>query len=172
MNSPTRRAFHHAIGLAAALALAVPSAAANQKSTTSTGDQLENAASDLVNKPLEDANLKQPKIPPVLAKAAAAPYSMAGINTCAQFKAEIASLTAVLGPDVDSPDLKGAGESSTEKMLTMTTDAATSLIPFMGVIRAVSGSNAAKKKFAVAILGGSIRRAYLKGTARGRGCTI
>jgi hypothetical protein len=56
---------------------------------------------DAVAAPLEDLNLKQKGIPPVLARAVASPYDVEGLTRCEPIAAEIGRLDAALGPDLD-----------------------------------------------------------------------
>lgn len=132
------------------------------------GDTMENIGT----KPLKDLNIIQPKVAPEVERIMAAPYALTGIKTCAQFKTAIGKLTAVLGPDVDSPQTQQADKSPAEVALSLGESAAGSIIPFSGVIRRLSGAEAKQKYAQAAIYAGSVRRAYLKGTARAKGCKV
>ena len=135
-------------------------------------DKVGDAAENIIKKPLEDANISKKEIPPILVRATKSPYSLAGIKKCADFKTQIKALTTVLGPDIDSPRLAGKGAISTEKVLDTAQDVIGSLIPYGGVVRALSGANDTRKKAIAAVLAGSIRRAYLKGWAGAKGCKL
>jgi hypothetical protein len=100
----------------------------------------------------------------------AEPYSLKGLNGCADYAAAIKRLTAVLGPDVDSPEARAASGTSTEFVLGAAESVVSGLIPGMGIIRRVSGAAAAQRRAEAAVLAGQLRRAFLKGRASGRGC--
>lgn len=167
--------------LAALLASSVSTAAqtAAEKPATSpdpaersgldkVGDTMENVAT----KPLKDLNIIKAKVAPEVERIMAAPYEITGIKTCAQFKAAVTELTAVLGPDVDAPEFQKKAKSPAEQALSLGESAAGSLIPFSGVIRRLSGAEHKQNYAKAAIYAGSVRRAYLKGTARAKGCKI
>jgi hypothetical protein len=157
-----------ALGLTAALYLAGPAAAQKEDKPI---DKVGDTAEKIVEKPLKDLNLIKDEIPPKLLEVMNAPYSTAGLKTCAEFKSEIDKLTAVLGPDVDAVKKK-AGESAAETMLGAAQSVAGGLIPGSGLIRKLSGAEKAEEKAKAAVLAGSLRRAYLKGSARAKGCKI
>ena len=123
-------------------------------------------------KPLKDLNLIQPKIDPAIQRIMAAPYSLQGLKTCNQYRTAVAGLTVVLGPDVDAAENQHKDKSPAEQALSLGESAAGSLIPFSGVIRRLSGAEAKQNYAKAAIFAGSLRRAYLKGTARAKGCKL
>lgn len=128
-------------------------------------------AENIVTKPFKDANIVKDEIPPILAGASRAPYSLSGLKTCQQFSAEVARLDAVLGPDVDKVQPK-KGESVGDLALSGVESVAGSLIPGSGLIRKVTGAEAHDNKVKAAVYAGGLRRAYLKGSARAKGCKI
>jgi hypothetical protein len=128
-------------------------------------------AENIATKPLKDANVIKTEIPPKLLSIMAQPYSLAGLKTCADFGREIAELTKLLGPDVDSVQPK-KGASASETALAEMENVAGRLVPASGLIRKVSGAEAQQKKAKAAVYAGSLRRAYLKGTARAKGCKV
>ena len=132
------------------------------------GDTVENIGS----KPFKDLNIIQPVISPDVERIMAAPYALTGLRTCAQFKSSIAKLTAVLGPDVDSVQAREQKQTPAEFALGLGESAAGNIIPFSGIIRRISGAEAKQKYAAAAIYAGSVRRAYLKGSARAKGCKV
>jgi hypothetical protein len=140
-------------------------AAAQEKPIDKIGNTVENIA----EKPLRDLNLMKDEIPPKLLSVMERPYSLDGMRTCRQFNAEIGQLTAVLGPDVDAVKPK-KGETAAETMLGAAESVAGGIIPGSGLIRKLSGAEKAAEKAKAAVLAGSLRRAYLKGTARAKGC--
>jgi hypothetical protein len=169
MNSMWRH-----VGLIAALAIGAP-ALAQAPATEPPRTDLEKVGDTMENigaKPLKDLNIIKPKVSPEIERVMAAPYALTGIKSCAQFKAAISKLTAVLGPDVDSTQAKKQDQTPAEFALGLGESAAGSLIPFSGIIRKISGAEAKQKYAQAAIYAGSVRRAYLKGTARARGCKV
>ncbi|GGE18062.1 hypothetical protein GCM10011529_25720 [Polymorphobacter glacialis] len=162
--------------LVAAPLLVLASAAAGQQTNPpkersgidKVGDTVENIGA----KPLKDMNIIKDKVDPRIEAAMEEPYSLKGIKTCAQFKTAITTLTGVLGPDVDSPQAQRKDQTPAEFALSLGESAAGSIIPFMGVVRKISGADARQKYAQAAIYAGSVRRAYLKGTARQKGCKI
>jgi hypothetical protein len=158
-----------AAALTAATALAqVPPSEAPQRDIDKIGDTMENIGT----KPLKDFNLIKPEIDEGLERIMDEPYSLAGIRTCSQFNAAIGRLTYVLGPDVDSPGFKKKAKTPAEQALSLGESAAGSIIPFSGVIRRLTGAEAKQNYAKAVIYAGSVRRAYLKGTARQKGCKI
>ncbi len=137
----------------------------------STIEQVGKSAGNMVEKPLKDANLIKDEIPSELLEIMDKPYSMVGLRTCAQFKAEIGKFDTLLGPDVDAVQSK-KGQSATETMLGAAESVVGSLIPGTGLIRKLSGAEKAEEKAKAAILAGSLRRAYIKGHASAKGCRI
>ena len=147
----------------------VPVPASNEQSgLDKVGDTMEN----VVTKPLKDLNIIKAKVAPAMERIMAEPYALTGIKTCVQFRSAIADLTTVLGPDVDSPEFQKKAKSPAEQALSLGESAAGSLVPFSGVIRRLSGAEAKQNYAKAAIYAGSVRRAYLKGTARGKGCKV
>ncbi|MBB4613632.1 hypothetical protein [Novosphingobium taihuense] len=124
-------------------------------------------AGDVVTKPLSDFNIKKDEVPDVLVAARNKPYDMSGLKKCPAIAAEVTKLDAVLGDDIDVARDDG---NSTIKMGNIAKSLVSSLIPFGGVIREISGANAQQRKWNEAIYAGSVRRAYLKGMGEQRGC--
>ncbi|WP_306251844.1 hypothetical protein [Parvularcula sp. IMCC14364] len=121
--------------------------------------------------PLYDFNIKRDEIPKPLASIENV-YAPPEEPSCLNMKAEVALLSAVLGPDTV---INADGEE--ENVLTLDPSGAiesavTSLIPFNDIIRHLSGANGHKKKIAQAYFKGQMRRAYLKGWAAEHGCAI
>jgi hypothetical protein len=136
-----------------------------------TAEQVGKSAENIVTKPLKDANILKAEIPPKLQAIMNDPYSLKGLSTCAQFSAEIAQLTKMLGPDVDAVKPKG-GDSASEMVLGQIEKTASGLIPGSSIIRKVSGAEEQANKAKAAVYAGSLRRAYLKGAAKAKGCKI
>lgn len=124
-------------------------------------------AGDVVTTPLSDLNIKKDEVPELLVRARDKPYDLSGLSRCPAIGAEVAKLDAVLGDDIDIARDDG---NSTIKMGNIAKSVVSSLIPFGGVIREISGANAQQRKWNEAIYAGSVRRAFLKGVGQQRGC--
>lgn len=130
-------------------------------------DSVGEAAVDAVTQPLSDFNLRSKDIPLILQIAQAAPYDLESIDGCLSLDAEIARLEEVLGPDADGPAGK---EGLVNKGLQLGGNVLGGFIPFRGLIRQISGANAARAKWEAAIYAGVARRSFLKGYAKGVKC--
>jgi hypothetical protein len=162
---------HCRLALVAAIAsLAVPATA--QTSPRSTAEQAADSASRVATQPLRDLNISGGGISPELEAIMKEPYSLKGLSGCADYQREIARITKLIGPDVDSPEARAASVSSTEFVLGAAESAATSLIPGRSIIRQLSGATAAEKRARAATLAASLRRAFLKGRASGLNCKV
>jgi hypothetical protein len=180
---PTRWGALRALGTLAALLLATAGLAsgcatrmttAAGRASAGRGDQLEQAAAS----PLNDLNLVQIEIPPVLLAAKAQPYATPARLDCAPLLAEVMTLDAALGPDVDAPPPPSKDSSVADTGAQVVGDAAVTafrnavenLVPFRGWVRRLSGANEHERDVAAALAAGTARRAYLKGLMRARGC--
>lgn len=154
------------IGVAAlVLAAAAPAQTPNQDSG-STGDR----ARRIATQPARDLGVQRTTIPPVLERASADPYGLAGLGTCARLSAAIVELNSSLGPDLDAevPGRRGsrAGQAAEAGGRALVD----SVIPFRGVVREVSGSAGAERRLQAAVDAGLARRGFLRGVHRARGC--
>ena len=123
-----------------------------------------------VTQPAKDLNLKQDEIPPRLLEIQKAPYDLTGIRGCRAITTEIASLRPMLGPDVnESPKLSRA-EKRERGVSRVAGGMLGSFVPFRGVLREVTGANAAEQRYLKAMSAGFARRSFLKGIAVGQGC--
>jgi hypothetical protein len=153
------------IHLLVALALTSPAALLAQKHKDTTARE----AGRIVSQPARDVGVAKTKVPPVLARAAEAPYSRTGTANCAQIAAGIRELDGALGPDFgEAAPVTGtkagqiarvAGEAVVD-----------SVIPFRGLVREVSGAGAAQRRLQAATYAGLTRRGFLRGIAQARGC--
>ncbi len=157
--------------IAATLLPIAVAGAAQDKPKSGTGKMLD-TGQNIVEKPLRDLNIIKPEVAPEVERIMAAPYDLSGMKTCAQYKAAVTKLTAVLGPDVDSPQMQKQDKSPAEVALGLGESAAGGIIPFSGVIRRLSGAEARQNYAKAVIYAGSVRRAYIKGMARAKGCRI
>jgi len=131
-------------------------------------------AGDIAGKPLDDLNLRKDKdkIAPALEAASANPYAVPGQGRCAILNREVASLDAALGPDIDASTSSSTKQKRDRAVGGTARSVVGSLIPFDGVVRLISGANAADAHRALYLYAGSVRRAFLKGYARAKGCRI
>jgi hypothetical protein len=131
--------------------------------------EFERRAEALTRQPIKDVGLLREEAPALLKEAQKAPYSLKGLQSCAQLNKAIADLTAILGPDIDTVDETGAPLS-----MRLADEAAKgavgALIPFRGLVREVSGAAGNDRKLRAASTTGIARRAYLKGVRTSRGC--
>jgi len=143
-----------------------------QSKKINDGDRALNTMENIATKPLKDMNIVKKKIAPALEAMMAEPYSMKGLRTCRQIITEVRKIDDMIGPDVDSPEAMQAARKQTpaEFAFGATEAIAGSLIPFTGLVRFVSGAQKRERYAQAAVFAGSVRRAYLKGTARNRGC--
>ena len=92
-------------------------AAAQTPPPRSTAEQAADSASRVATQPLRDLNISGGGISPELEAIMKEPYSLKGLRGCADYQREIARITKLVGPDVDSPEARGASVSSTEFVL-------------------------------------------------------
>lgn len=153
-------------------ALAAVSATAQVPQPETKSNTVGGTVKNIGEKPLKDFNLMKPKVPPLLLSIRARPYALDGLTRCASFKSAIRELDGVLGPDVDSTQALKRGDKNAEFALGATQDFAGSIIPGGGLIRRITGADKEAKAAQAAYYAGGVRRAYLKGTARARGCRV
>ncbi len=128
-------------------------------------------AGKIAARPVHDVGIDNKKVPPVLARAQQAPYSMQGAGNCAQIGASLRALNAVLGPDFGTAT--AVSGNSAGKIAKVAGEAVVdSVIPFRGLVREVSGAAAAQRKMQAATYAGLARRGFLRGLARAKGCRI
>jgi hypothetical protein len=133
------------------------------------GQQQHDSVGREVTEPLRDTRITKTKIPPVLARAASAPYSSVDTQSCATIAAAVRRLDGALGPDVDVPGQK-KGEGSAVAAVAART-AVNALIPGLGLVRVITGADKEQRRAEAAVYAGSTRRAYLKGIGLARNCT-
>lgn len=133
------------------------------------GDALGRAAT----RPLRDLNIVKPKVAPDLAAIMADPYDLSGLRNCRRFNAEVNRMTTLVGPDVDDPALAGKkGRTPAESLFDGAESITGNLIPGQGLLRAITGANKSARQAAAARLAGQLRRSYLKGVMKARGCRL
>lgn len=139
--------------------------------------QQKDTVRDAVAAPLEDLNLKQTVIPPVLTRAVEVPYDLAGLTRCEGVAAEIGRLDAALGPDLDeapAPDQRSRGKKVADAAYGAGVGEVRSttqhVLPFRGWIRKVTGAARHDRAVQAAIQAGGVRRGYLKGVGMRMNC--
>jgi len=123
-------------------------------------------ARDVAETPLRDVNVAKTKIPPVLERAVAAPYALAGLSTCGRIAAQVGELNGALGEDIDVQQARGHPVTAGR----MAQSLVDSFIPFGGIIKEVSGANAEQRRLQAAVAAGFARRGFLKGVGLARHC--
>ncbi len=119
--------------------------------------------------PFRDLSLIREVAPDVLTHAAAAPYDLVGVETCAGVAAEVGRLDAALGPD-----LKAGAPTDAASAQGLAADLISGALglPFRGVVRRVSDAQAREAALRAAVLAGMVRRGFLKGRAGVQGCDL
>ena len=131
----------------------------------------EKRAGEIATQPARDVGVQKIDIPPAIQQAAAAPYSLSGLRSCAQLNQAIAELNDVLGPDYSS------GVTVHENRVGKLAEAGgktvvNTIIPFRGLVREISGAAPAERRLDAAIQAGYARRGFLRGVATVRKCRL
>ena len=143
--------------------------ARNPGYSPTTGERLDRVA----DQPLADLDLSKTDIPPILVKVAADPYAPPARPDCAGLRAEIDSLSILLGPDIGPLRADRNGNILTDERVENSAfntarGAAEGWIPFHGVVRELSGAAAHDRLVEHAMMAGFVRRSYLRGLASAR----
>lgn len=147
----------------AGAALILPAYAVAQQ-----GAPEESTIRDTANSVAEPFDGKEP--PQKLLEVQDDPYSLAGLGKCAAIIREVEELDAVLGPDVNARAEKSEAKKREETAGRVAGTVAGGIIPFRGLIGEVTGANAERRRYAVAVYAGTVRRGFLKGVGLERGC--
>jgi len=128
-------------------------------------------AGEIATQPARDVGAQKIDIPVLIQQAAAAPYALAGLRTCAQLNQAIFELNDVLGPDYAGPvtvheNKAGKLAEAGGKTIVNT------IIPFRGLVREVSGAAPAERRLDAAIKAAIARRGFLRGVATARKCRL
>lgn len=119
--------------------------------------------------PVNDVGLDKIEIPAYLVRLTD-PYANTPAS-CASLRTEVSRLDGLLGDDVDIPE--NVAERREQNALNATSSTLGSvLIPFRGVVRAVSGAASNARDARKAYERGLVRRAYLKGMAKQMDCRL
>lgn len=154
-----------------ALAVVVAGCASN-----GTAGRFGRGLGDAALQPLEDLNLRQDAIPPVLVQALANPYSETGMETCMAIALQVRHLNEALGPDQDEPPPPRAGlsQQAVEALADAAVDAVrgetSDFIPLRSWVRQLSGAERHSRRVQAAIQAGRARRAFLKGVGMRQNC--
>ncbi|WP_188236123.1 hypothetical protein [Sphingopyxis sp. LK2115] len=149
---------------------AICSAAAMPAHALQQGAPEDSTIEDAANKVTEPFDGKE--VPPKLLEIQDAPYSLAGLGRCAAIIREVQELDAVLGPDVNEQVDKSRAEKREETAGRVAGTVAGSIIPFRGLIGEITGANAERRRYALAVYAGTVRRGFLKGVGLERGCKV
>lgn len=158
--------------LVASLALGVAlwfAGAAHAQEPQEQDDKTLERAGQIATQPVRDVGLSKDKIPAVLVAAVDLPYEAP--RRCRDLVAELGQLNAALGPDFDSPPVKG-DDKATQIAQAGGEFLVNSLIPFRGLVREVTGAANAERRRIAAVNAGIARRGFLRGLARERGCKL
>lgn len=151
---------------ASLLAAPVPALAA---AANPAAPQKDPTVGDVVTQPLNDVNVKKKDIPPLLTKVLEDPYTIEGLRKCGQIADAVEELNGVLGPDFDAVDPEDRQKRRMGAM-GVAGNVLNSFIPFRWVIREVSGANKADDAYRIAYYAGAVRRGFLKGYGKAKGC--
>ncbi len=123
----------------------------------------------VVKSPVHDIGLDNIEIPEYLATMKN-PYANIPSN-CGAIKADLLTLNDLLGFDLDIPEDEALRREQTALNATSSTIGSI-LIPFRGVVRAISGAASNEREARQAYKRGLVRRAYIKGMAQEMGCSL
>ncbi len=152
-------------------------ASSNQKGQTGVDRAVSKTSagfSDAAMTPLTDVNLRRVPIPARL-EAIRSPYEPVKSLSCLDIGKEVDDLTAILGPDVDAPQVQNTmnqkvGDAAGQAALNGVAGAVTDFIPYRSLIRTVSGASEHERRLRAAYEKGAHRRTYLKGIGSAQGC--
>lgn len=164
---------------------AAPAAAQPDAADKVAGVVKDSGLVQTATQPLNDLNLLETRIPPVLTAAAQkGAYTAPADTTCAALQAELQALDLALGPDIDAPAVPGTDPNLVEQAVvyvgeravgTVTSTVNTvvdGIIPFRSWVRKLSGAERYSSEVAAAIGAGRMRRAFLKGWVGATGCLV
>ena len=154
----------HAL-LAAAVSAGLLSACASTDTRQFSGDDTADEEAVLMT-PVQDVGLAKIDVPKYLSDMKN-PYKGLPID-CADIRAEVEKLDALLGADLDIPEDEDIARE--RNRLNAASSTIGSIIPFRGVVRAISGAAKDQRNARNAYERGLVRRAYLKGRSEERQC--
>ncbi|MDO9369556.1 MAG: hypothetical protein Q7T68_13390 [Sphingopyxis sp.] len=148
--------------------LSVAALALSAQSYAQQGAPQDSTIKDTANSVTEPFDGKE--VPAKLLAIQESPYSLAGLGKCAAIINEINELGTVLGPDVNEQVDKDRAKKREETAGRVVGTVAGGIIPFRGLIGEVTGANAERRRYALAVYAGTVRRGFLKGVGLERGC--
>lgn len=137
--------------------------------TEMRGDERPDDLESALMTPAQDVGLSKIEIPRFLADMTD-PYALRPAN-CQDLRSEIATLNDILGEDLDIPEEEAERREQIAINATGETVSAI-LIPFRGVVRAISGASSNERKAREAYQRGLVRRGYLKGLSVDMNCML
>lgn len=150
------------------LGLSLTACASTKDRGTFQGAETRNVQSAMTS-PVNDIGLDDIEIPEYLVSMTN-PYANTP-SSCAAIKVDLAKLNDLLGSDLDIPEDEAVRRE--QKALNATSSTIGSvLIPFRGVVRAISGAASNERDARQAYERGLVRRAYIKGMARQMKCSL
>lgn len=150
-----------------------PSNSGAEKVLAADKGGVDDALGRAATRPMRDLNLMKVSIPPDLIAIMDDPYAAKSLRTCRQLNAEVNHMTALVGPDVDDRALLASKDRKPVERLFDTAEGVTGgLLPGQGLVRQLTGANKAARQVAAARLAGQLRRSYIKGIMKGRGCRL
>jgi hypothetical protein len=165
------------IPFAIAAALLAGACAAPREAKPPEDAQANRKFEEAATAPLHDLNLVRAPIPAVLVAAGKAPYALPADASCAGLAAEVESLDAVLGADLDTPVtdknpslIERSSDAAGRALVSALRSTTESVIPFRTWVRHLTGAERYSREVAAAIAAGSVRRSYLKGLGEAWGC--
>jgi hypothetical protein len=128
-------------------------------------------AGEIATQPARDVGAQKVDIPPAIQQAAAAPYSLVGLHSCAQLNRAIFQLNDALGPDYSG------GVTVHENRVGKLAEAGgktvvNTIVPFRGLVREISGAAPAERRLNADIRAAFARRGFLRGVATARKCRL
>ena len=142
-------------------------------SEKSTQDRFGNA----IISPLNDLNIVQTTIPPVIQAALKNPYQIPDDNSCEALAEKIHQLDLALGDDLDAIALQKektmaekGGEFIQNEAIGSVERTISGFIPFRSWIRKLTGAESHSQAVRNAIAAGIVHRAFLKGIGQQQGC--
>ena len=150
------------------MSLAVAALVIPAHSLAQQGAPEDSTIKDTANSVTEPFDGKE--VPPKLLAIQENPYSLGGLGKCAAIIGEINELNDVLGPDVNEQVDKDRAKKREETAGRVAGTVAGGIIPFRGLIGEVTGANAERRRYALAVYAGTVRRGFLKGVGLERGC--
>lgn len=155
---------------AAGMLLSMTGSAMGQTADPEKSDK--ETAMDVASQPAEDLNLKKTEIPEELLEIEEAPYSLKGIKNCRDIRDAVKKLDKVLGDDLDVIEEDSKSDKRRKTAGSIGKSLIGGLIPFRGLVREITGAAADKRRYDQAVYAGVVRRSFLKGVGKQRGCSF